>query len=249
MTNLIKTRALIINAIKWKDSSRIVTLFTENRGKIKVIAHGAAREKSPFRGKLETLNLVESILSFRESRSLQVLTELTVLSDFRILKSDFSKMACAFAVIEVIDHVFHEEETDSVFFDFLAVLLGNLEKTGQPKWIWWFFLLKIASYLGFKPDLDACAFCGQKPVQKVYFAIGKGVVYCSECLSGDEPVRVLDTEEYGTLLRIQHSHHKKIGLGITGEETGQCDLTGLLIDYLNTHLGYDLHLKSLDLMG
>ena len=70
----IKTQALVLNSIKWKDSSRIVTLFTHQQGRIKVIVHGAAREKSRFRGKLETLNLLECLIAYRKSRSLQVLT-------------------------------------------------------------------------------------------------------------------------------------------------------------------------------
>ncbi|HHJ52190.1 MAG TPA: hypothetical protein ENJ89_03250, partial [Caldithrix abyssi] len=56
LSALHKSNAIILSAIRWHDSSKIITLYAREWGKIKVIAKGALRRTSPFGGKLETLN-------------------------------------------------------------------------------------------------------------------------------------------------------------------------------------------------
>jgi DNA repair protein RecO (recombination protein O) len=244
----IKTQALVLSSIKWKDSSRIVTLFTSLQGRIKVIAHGAAREKSRFRGKLETLNLLECLIAYRKSRSLQVLTDVLLINDFRHIKSDYSKMAFGFAILEILDNVFQEVEIDDVFFQFILTIMNNLEKTKKQKLIWWYFLLKLASYLGFKPDLEQCAICEKKPSTEATFAMQKGIIYCQNCATEDGLISKLPLTNYLFLNQLQKENYKNIGIREDGREIPSYDYTNLLLNYLNLHLGHELRLKSLSLV-
>jgi len=244
----VKIRALVLNSIKWKDSSRIVTLFTEERGRIKVIVHGVAREKSRFRGKLETLNLVECLISYRKSRSLQVLTEAMLLHDFRLIKNEFIKMAFGFAILETIDSIFQEEETDNIFFQFVLTIFQNMEKSATPELIWWYFLIKIASYLGFKPGMETCSICGNSPKSRATLALQKGVIYCQDCAAGDGLVKILPYKSYIFLKNLQNENYNTIGISKDSVEVPHFDYTNLLLEYLNLHLGHELKLKSLSLI-
>ena len=60
MTKTIKTEALVIHGMRWSDTSKIIHLFTSEKGYIKLIARGAMKPKSPFRGVLENLNHIEA---------------------------------------------------------------------------------------------------------------------------------------------------------------------------------------------
>ncbi|HQU71220.1 MAG TPA: recombination protein O N-terminal domain-containing protein, partial [Calditrichia bacterium] len=55
MSEVLKTEALILGALRWRESSKIVHLYTRELGAVSVIAKGALRPKSPFRGALEAL--------------------------------------------------------------------------------------------------------------------------------------------------------------------------------------------------
>jgi len=247
MAHPVKTRAIVLKSIKWRDSSRIITLFSETAGKIKVIAHGAAREKSSFRGKIESLNLVEAVLSFSESRSLQILTEASLLDDFSRIKTDFQRMIYGFSILEVLDHVFEEGDPDPVFFQFITVLLHNSTESPSPERIWWYFLLKLASYLGFKPEFESCAACGRSDADTFVFVFRDGGIYCQNCRPGAGPVRLLKQEQVTFLRELQNTKHKRIGLDDATPAPAH-DFTGLLLDYLNDHVGHPLQIQSLDLL-
>lgn len=51
-----KTHALVIRLVDWSESSRVVTLFTRDFGKIGVIAKGAKRLRSAFEAGLDLLS-------------------------------------------------------------------------------------------------------------------------------------------------------------------------------------------------
>jgi DNA repair protein RecO (recombination protein O) len=247
MSQHVKSRALILKSIKWRDSSRIVTLFSEKAGKIKVIAHGAAREKSSFRGKIETLNLIEAVLSLSESRSLQILTDVHLMDDFRGIKSDFQRIVYGFSMFEVLDHVFEEGDPDPVFFQFIITLLKNCTESPAPKLIWWYFLLKLASYLGFKPAFDRCAGCGRSDAGSFVFVFRDGGIYCPACQPGPGPIRLLNQQQVSFLKDLQSTNYKKIGMD-TNTGTPAYDFTGFLLDYLNEHIGHPLQIQSLDIL-
>ena len=78
----IKTEALIIKTIPFKETSKIVRMYTRDKGKIAAIAKGASRSKSNFRGKLDPLNYIESIVYFKESREVQTLGEIDLIKSF-----------------------------------------------------------------------------------------------------------------------------------------------------------------------
>ena len=52
-----KTLAIVVRAYDFSETSRVVTLFTEEFGKITALAKGCKRPKSPFESALDVLTL------------------------------------------------------------------------------------------------------------------------------------------------------------------------------------------------
>ncbi|MBD3223866.1 MAG: DNA repair protein RecO, partial [Caldithrix sp.] len=100
MSLLIKTKAIVLGSIRWQESSKIVTLFTRESGKIKVIARGALRNKSPFAGQLQTLNFGHAIFSEKTTRTLQILTAFDAEDNFNTLRLDLRRLPYALAILE-----------------------------------------------------------------------------------------------------------------------------------------------------
>ena len=249
MSALHKSNAIILSAIRWHDSSKIITLYAREWGKIKVIAKGALRRTSPFGGKLETLNLVEAVISRKSSRSLQILTDVTLLNSFDDLKARLEHLPYALAMLELIQAIFEEQQSEPVFFDFLVTLIDQMQTASQPRVIFWYFLLKLSSFLGFKPQLDRCASCNREiTAGTVYFSQPNGFVVCSECAGQGAGLRKLTESDYFFLKRLQSFPHRRIN-HLAPPETSQCDFTHLLMDYLNHHLGRQVEVKSLRLLG
>ena len=74
---LVKTDAIVLRTRRMGETSKLVTLFTEGHGKLKVTAKGARRPKSKFAGCFETTWQVHIVCSMRDDRDLHTLSDAT----------------------------------------------------------------------------------------------------------------------------------------------------------------------------
>lgn len=65
--NIIKSDAFVIKSLKYRDTSKIVTLFSSEFGKFNALVKGARNIKSNFRGSLDSISLVSIILNKKNS--------------------------------------------------------------------------------------------------------------------------------------------------------------------------------------
>lgn len=247
--SLQKTTALVLKSIDWKDSSKITTLFTRELGKLNVIARGAKKSGSRYRGLLESLNLIEVFIYLSPRRELQTLGDVSLEHSFNILRRDLLKTGYAFGVLELLDTFFAFSNPDSTFFDFNKEMLQALEDSDNEQVIFWYYLLKLASYLGFKPEFTICRKCGiQINDDEVYFSMNEGSVKCRSCLPAGENNIKISKVDLKNLVRIQQTRHTSIArLGLTSNQ--RLNFTDFLLQYIQFHTGQKLVLNGLKLSG
>lgn len=165
MPVFVKTEALVLNAMRWRESSKIVHLLSADLGYFSVVAKGALRAKSPFRGALETLNHVEIVFSHREGRDLQTLTNITLLNAFMNIRDDLPKTATAFSILEVSRQLLRTHESVPDFFDYTVTLLASLNEHHRVSTRAYLlhFLFQISLVLGFGWQLKTCLHTGAPP--------------------------------------------------------------------------------------
>ncbi len=248
MSRLLKTTAFILESIRWHESSKIITLYTREEGIVKVIARGALRNKSPFSGRLETLYLVHAVVSQKESRELQILTQVDILDPFETLRTDLQRLPYALAVAELLKKIFEKGHADTVFFDFVLTIIRALSQARQPQYVFIYFLLKFISYLGFKPDLNHCLACGRSDLpQGASLVFQEGALICPACNHGTELSVKLAPASLRLLRKLQQFNHRKIHT-FTWPESLSTDLITLLLRYLSFHQGREIFLHSLKLI-
>ncbi len=248
MTDLIKTRALVLHSIRWHETSKIVTLYTREQGLVKAIARGVYRKNNPLAGRLETLNLIQVVVAHKETRELQIITTADILDLFITIKNDLQRLPFALAMLEAIQKTLQPGHKDEIFFDFLVQMLRSLQQTRQPVTVFWYFLLKFCSYLGFKPDFKNCLWCGQSDFSGgAFFILQKGGLACTHCAPQALSSLKLTQNEIYFLQKLQNFPYKKIH-EFTSNANLSIDLTSLFLRYLNVHLGHPLTLESLKMI-
>ncbi|TFH02546.1 MAG: DNA repair protein RecO [Calditrichales bacterium] len=244
----LNTQAFVIKSLDWKDTSRIVTLFTREKGKISVIAKGARRAKSQFQGILESINLIEASIYISENRQIQVLGQVSLEESYQKIKKDYTKTAYIFAILELTDIFFQKGAADPVFFDFLTVIIQQMENVSDPRIVFWYFLLKIASYLGFRPEFDLCKNCSQqKSGENVIFSVRDGAVICNACGIRNYEGWTLSSESRSFLELLQKTNHKKLD-ALTFNLVENFSYTDFLISYLKHHSEEDLKMTALKML-
>ena len=248
MAQLIKSDAIILHSIRWQESSKIITVYSREWGKIGLIARGALRPKSTLAGLTESLNYVHCVVSNKAERNLQILTSIDVIDSFNHLRLEITRLPYALAIIELLNQVIEEHESNPVFFDFTIEMIQNIGKAKSPQIVFWYFLLKLSSFLGFRPQLQKCHVCENERLTKsIQFNLHLGTIYCQDCYANSAGGMKLTDSTWQFLRQLQTYPHKRI-LDLAENSGSKLNLTPMLIQYLNIHLDKDITAKSLQLL-
>ncbi len=185
---IVKTDAVVLKSMRYRDTSKIVTFYTRAYGKVAGIAKGAREGKSRFGASLEPMTEVSLILYKKEQRELQLISQCDIIKRFKQVHSDMEKMAGAMAVVELLHQLTHNEEENPALYNLLVETLEAVERAPRNiRNVVYGFELRFASLFGFTPVFDRCSHCGTllggpgaRPV--VHFKIDRGGVWCENCL-------------------------------------------------------------------
>ncbi len=182
---IVKTLAVVIRTRRMGETSKLVTLYSEEFGKLKVTAKGARRPKSKFGAALEVMTEVQAVCYLREDRELQILSECDVLQSFPALLRDFRRLSFASAACESVDRITIEQEPNQRLYRCLTGVLPALEEVEpeQIESLFWYFQLRLAEALGYRPELSGCVSCNAalSGCEAPYFSAGLGGGLCSDC--------------------------------------------------------------------
>ena len=119
-----KTEGVILKRKNFGEADRILTVFTQSRGKISIVAKGVRRITSRRAGNVELLNRVSLFLY--QGKGMSILTEAEGLENFEKLKSDLSLSTVAFHIIELVDKLTAENQENRILYEHLVNCLKRL---------------------------------------------------------------------------------------------------------------------------
>ncbi len=184
---LTKTEAIVLKNMKYGDTSKIVTFYTKEFGKIKGIAKGARTSKNKFGASLEPMSYSLLALYKKENRELHLISQCDAIKTFKNLSNSLDKISAGLEVIELVDKVVHEEEKNDSMFNLLLNVLNALNCGEQENIFSLAFKLQLAKIFGYSPTLNECGICKKdlllnKIEEKYGFQLDKGTVCCNDCI-------------------------------------------------------------------
>jgi len=146
---IVKTDAIVLKTIDYSESSIIATLFTREKGKTAVIAKGARKPKSKFAAFLVPGQVVEVVYYYKQSRSVQTLSDISYNFKLNSLRVDIHKMALMMSLMELTGQVLHDNEVNEPLFQFLETFLQWIDKQEEvPKLLFPYVQIRLADYIG-----------------------------------------------------------------------------------------------------
>ena len=125
------TPAILLRKIKLTESSLIVTWFTEAHGKLKTVAKGARRPKSPFAGRLDLFFAAEINFSRSRQSELHGLREVVVRDSREGIRQKYERTRMAAYFVELVEMTTEFEHAVPEMYDLLRRALDYLDK-GEP---------------------------------------------------------------------------------------------------------------------
>ncbi len=152
---IVHTEAIIFKSVDYQETSKIVTMFTREHGKIALIVKGVKKPKSKFSGLIEIGNLLDVVYYFKDSRSVQFLSEASYAEKLKNLRIDFEKMATMTSAIELISQLLHDNEVNEPLFDFTKNMLIWLNSAEiHPPKIFPYLQIRLANLTGIGLQLN-----------------------------------------------------------------------------------------------
>ena len=240
-----KAEAIVLHSRKQGETSKILSLFTKEFGKLSVMVKGSRNLKSRYWGVLETLNHIAIVFYYKETRELQYVSQAEIIDAFPNIHGQLGKMALAAIPCEIVDKVERPGHHNQSLFTLLSDTLQALEREESGlRNIVRAFELKFFELSGFKPMLAQCAFCKQEQLgEHQYFALDRGAYSCQSCGHRMEPSILISGAALQILRRlaatpIASAHQANVG-GALGKE-----LDTFLMAYLRYHIDGLQQLRS-----
>ncbi len=168
---IVTTEAIILKARKFKESSKLLTCYTHDYGKLTFVANGARRISkkggSRFGSALDALSVSMITFQKKEGRDLHTLMSADHIQSSLALQDHYSALTTAFAVAESILSTQLEEQAHSEIFSLTKETIMALHATtaqgrtaliepSHYEAIQLCFYIRLAGYMGFALHPDLC---------------------------------------------------------------------------------------------
>ena len=186
---MIKTKALVIKKQNYRETDRILTIFSPDFGKKTIIARGIRKPLSKMSGHLDTLMLAQIILT--HDQELPTVTSCQLIGPFDNIRKSYKKTNQASAVIKLIDKVVLENINQDQFFNLTINTLINIDEDRSWEHNWLYFLHNVLVLLGLEPGNFVCHDCKKKETSG-YKNIGDRNFVCCDCVKENSDLVKLD---------------------------------------------------------
>ncbi|MBI4067496.1 DNA repair protein RecO [Candidatus Gottesmanbacteria bacterium] len=151
MLSSYKTEGIVIKRSNFSEVDKIITIFTRNHGKLKILAKGVRKIKSRRAPHIELFNYVRVFL--HHGRNFDILTEAESIETYGFMKKNLKKITTAYYLSELVDDLCPEgQEHNNILFHLREEFrhLNSQNFTALQKTIDDFSLM-IITELGFLP--------------------------------------------------------------------------------------------------
>lgn len=201
---MLRTEGIVLNEIRYRDTSKILNIYTKEFGKISIMARGAYNPKSKLMAHTQCFSHNEYRL--RKGRNFYYINDASVIDPFYNIRQNMERFIYGFYILELINKSTPEEEENQVLFLLLEKALSILSKLeeGFLKFIV-AFELKYISFLGYRPYIEKCVSCGKGDFTQIKFSIHRGGIICEDCFNHDFRAKKLDKSMYEGISRLLYA--------------------------------------------
>ncbi|GAX91509.1 DNA repair protein RecO [Effusibacillus lacus] len=235
-----KTEGIVLRAINYGETNKVVTLLTAKYGKVAVLAKGANKPQSRLVPVSQPF-VHGTWLLYGGNTGMFSVSHADLLNSFRPIREDLFLSAYAACMTEITDRVLEERQAYPGSFHLLLQMLGYLVEGKDPEVLLRIYESKMFFVAGIQPNLARCGNCGNMLQSSVRFSIQAGGPLCDQCRETDPYAVWMKPATFKLLRLFQEIDVSRLGSINVGNDVKQ-QLGKIHKQYLEEHAG--IHLKS-----
>ena len=177
----ITTNALVLRGVDYKESDKILTLLTQDLGKLTASARGCRKKGSAIAAGCQLLAWSEMVLYDYQGR--WSVKEAAAERLFQGVRDDIARLALGCYFAEAAELLAVEGEENPELLSLILNSLHALDKMPEKPLplVKAAFEWKAMALAGYEPLIDGCDVCGAEPPEEPRFHLREGVLHCAGC--------------------------------------------------------------------
>lgn len=177
---LYRVRGIVLRRRDLGEADRIVTIFTAEQGKLRIVAKGSRRPSSKMAGHLEPFCATRLLVA--RTRGLDIISQAETIEHFSSLRLREAAIATASYLAELIDALLPEDQAHEPVYELTYAALRLLNEGRDPRLVTHVFEMGLLRQLGYRPELAHCVACNAAIEPETNgFSLDGGVI-CPRCL-------------------------------------------------------------------
>jgi DNA repair protein RecO (recombination protein O) len=153
---LLKTRGIVLRAVKYSETSLIIDVFTEEKGLRNYIVSGVRASRAKVSaGLLQVMSWIDLVAyeSKETQGKLQRIKEVKAAYVYQTLPFEIQKSSIGLFMAEILRRTLRESEENKPLFDFIFTTFTHLDASAKGfSNLHLSFALGLSGYLGFMPQ-------------------------------------------------------------------------------------------------
>ena len=217
--------AIVLKKTKLSETDLIITFLAEDGSQVRAVAKGARKPSSSFASRLEMFSNVEVLLA--QGKNLDIVREAKLIKPYTSVRSDFEKSLCASCAMELLYKSTQRNLVSENLYQVTINFLNEVEKISDRfylKALCTAHLVKVCSFIGFRPSLANCVSCGDDVSDfmtnanlNLNFSFEDGGVVCLRCSKKAETEK-LPAATIKLIHDLIHTKFEDIKLITVGED-------------------------------
>jgi DNA repair protein RecO (recombination protein O) len=190
---LYRVEGIVVRRLDVGEADKILTLYTAQRGKLRVMAKGVRRPESHLGGNVELFVRTRALIA--RGRNLDIITQAETVDAYKGLRvehTDPVRLHTAFYICELIDALTAEDLPNEAIYTLLYEALAALAGGGEADLVARYVEFRLLTLSGYRLEVARCVHC-RAPLQPVasHLSLDQGGVLCPDCTPTDPGARPL----------------------------------------------------------
>ena len=241
---IVKTDCFILNSRKYGDSSKIISVFSEDYGKISLMAKGARTMKNKFGASLEPMSFSSITFYHKPGPELYLLSNSELCKNYSKLTSNQDYLFIGLMILETVSNTQESNHQNIELFNLLKVCFDNLLTfSKEPFCVFTYFMNKAAEILGFELDLSrinnpdddtVCISLSDGSIKNISYGNTKSVYF-------------LNLKEFDYFYTIVNDYDN-LTIDFDIDKKSKLHIYDFFVNYFSFHLERKFYLKSAVMM-
>ncbi len=238
---IVKTEAIVLKSFDFRETSKIVTFYTRQFGKVKGVLKGIRKDSRKFGSSVDKFSLNDIVFYQYRNSDIHLVSQCDMKDYYFPIRQDYKKMTAASYILELVDAIMPVEEKNQDIYDLIIQYLSSLQTAPDISKLVHVFQIKTLLYSGFRPHLDTCVKCEKKVLGQTRFSMMLGGLVCDICRPSGGDAAPVSKGTVASILHIEQCEwNKSLRLGLSASI--KKELKFVLNNFLVFHL--EKNLKS-----